>query len=463
MRLIALALMIVLACIGALPARAENRVALVIGNNAYNGGLMPLANPINDADLIADRLRSTGFEVEVLHDADASTTLAAVKRMQARLKAANGDGVGLFYFAGHGLQAFGSNYLMPVDARIASSDDIARQGIEADRALWAMLEAGARINILILDACRPNRVSDALRPVAESGLAELDANALDDQRSVMIAYSTGLGQNAYDGDKGTANSPYAATLAERMMTPDLPLEILFRNIRKEMVDKWKQKPWESNGMLDSFAFVGAPDDVLVEARVRAMPGQLVQITDFGAVPTHLAYEQGGNARYVPAHRYLKQGNVGVSLRDVSPPDSTVAFLSTAQLYEGKAFKPSISGNVLTQTDTENTPASFTLVLDQPASRVRFMIPGLYAATESGITFPAWRATALAGNGMPLSTVQDPMVRSFVDVPEKFFELRAPADRPITAIRFDSDPRLNGVPFTAFSAVLIEGLWVELAQ
>lgn len=432
---------------------AQPRLALVIGNNAYSGGLKPLNNAVNDAVLISRTLRTAGFEVDELHDADRAKMAAAIDRLTARLRAAGPGATGLFYFAGHGLQARGVNYLVATDAPIGAPEDIERFGVDADRVLRAMMRGEAETNILILDACRPNRVSELLRPVAAAGLAQVDARDKDPERSVLIAYSTGLGEAAADGADG--NSPYAKTLAENMLTPELPLEILFRNVRLQMVGQGYQKPWESSGMLRGMAFVGEPREPRPAPAQRIAPGTTVQIGDFGAAPAELGFD-----RYIPAERYLRQGAVPVTIRDVTPAGSEVAFFSTAQLYEGRAFTPTISGNVLTQTNTGNRPAGFTLVLPQPAKRVRFLIPRLFAATESGITFPAWRATALSASGKAIAERERELIGSYSDVPEQFVQLESQDGEGIAAVRFESDPRLNGVPFAAFSAVLIEGIWIE---
>lgn len=255
MRAVALFVVLLVAMFAAPCVAGEPRFALVIGNNAYNGGLHPLKNAVNDAELISGVLDKAGFEVVELPDADRTTMSTAVKSFRRRLAAAGPGAVGLFYFAGHGLQIDNTNYLLATDAPIGKPADISRYGFEADEVLWEMLKGGADTNILILDACRPNDVAKALRPVANKGLSVFDARAVDPDRSVLIAYSTGLGENATDG--GDGNSPYARALAENILIPDLSLDELFLNVRLRMKDSG-QKPWESGAMMRKFAFIGEP-------------------------------------------------------------------------------------------------------------------------------------------------------------------------------------------------------------
>lgn len=256
MRALAMMLVVSLITLAAMPARAEEaRIALVIGNTAYDGDpLERLPNATKDARLISDVLSQAGFEVIELPDADRARMLIAIKDFRRRLEDAGPGAVGLFYFAGHGLQSYGVNYLLATDAPVEKPADISRYGFEADDVLRAMLRGGADTNIVILDACRPNHVAKILRPVARAGLREIDARGVDPERSVLIAYSTGLGETAADGEY--ENGPYATALAENLLTPNLSVEALFRRVRAQMVKNGSQKPWESNAMLRGFAFVG---------------------------------------------------------------------------------------------------------------------------------------------------------------------------------------------------------------
>jgi len=239
----------------AMPASAgEPRIALVIGNNDYASGLLPLTNAVSDAALIGGVLEQAGFEVEVRDDLDRTTMQAELKNFRQRLQAAGPGAVGLFYFAGHGLQSHNINYLMPIDAPVGQPDDISRNGFEAEEVLWAMLKGGAETNILILDACRPSGVPKVLRQIAEAGLNDVDTTGVDD-RSVMVFYSTSPGETAADGEDG--NSPFAKALADNLLIPDLSLHDLALNLRWQMKGTG-QVPRESGTMWRKFAFVGEP-------------------------------------------------------------------------------------------------------------------------------------------------------------------------------------------------------------
>ncbi len=158
---------------------------------------------------------------------------------------------------------------------------------------------------------------------------------------------------------------------------------------------------------------------------------------------------------VSAPPYLHR--LGISVTDVQPPTSEIVLVNNRGLYRGQAVTPTTSQNLLTQANTGNVPASFTLKFSQPARSVSFTRPALYPATESGITHPAWSAHALDAQGHELSSQSEGLTRSFSDVPAVKYVLRSPGFDPIAAVRFDSDPRLNGKPFAGFSAILIERL------
>jgi hypothetical protein len=166
---------------------------------------------------------------------------------------------------------------------------------------------------------------------------------------------------------------------------------------------------------------------------------------------------------VSAAPYLRKA--GISVVEVQPAGSEVILVNNRGLYEGKGVFPTVSQNFLTQVNTKNEPASFILHFSTPAQSVTFMRPRLYPYTESGVTHPAWSAHALDANNNELSSQSESLTRRLPstdgktenDVPAQTYALRAPGFAPIVAVRFDSDPRLNGRPFAAFSTLLIEQL------
>ncbi len=259
MRVIA-ACVVSLIVFAALPAAAQPRIALVVGNEKYGGGLAPLNNAVDDAELIARELRNAGFDVEPVPDAGLGDMTAAIERFTSRLKQAGPGAVGLFYYAGHGLQHHGTNYLMPAEAAIDDPADISSKGLDAARVLWAMQDGGARTMIVILDACRQNHVAENLRPTAETGLTRFDRKGMDKKRSVLIVYSTGLGEPAADGDKEAGNGPFATILAENIGVPNQGIVDLFETVSTQMVDAVNQKPYLELGLYggEKFAFVSGP-------------------------------------------------------------------------------------------------------------------------------------------------------------------------------------------------------------
>ena len=246
MRLLAkLALTLVLVFAAFLsPVLAESRIALVIGNSAYKFGALP--NPRNDAELITRTLRGVGFEVISLLDADQVTMKKAMLEFGRKLRENNG--VGLFYYAGHGVQIDGQNYMIPLGSNIKYSEEVPIQGVRFDEFLRTMERAESRINIAIFDACRNNPFKSSTRAVSR-GLARVDAPT-----GTIVAYSTSPGDVALDGAE--TNSPYTKALARAMQTPGITIEDVFKKTRREViaVTSKKQVPWESSSLTGDFYF-----------------------------------------------------------------------------------------------------------------------------------------------------------------------------------------------------------------
>jgi formylglycine-generating enzyme required for sulfatase activity len=229
-------------------AMAAPRVALIIGNANYQEEIGQLANPARDADLMAQALTEVGFSVTVLVDADQKAMKRAISDFGQALVAAGPEATGLFYYAGHGVQIGGTNYLIPLAAPIRSEADAEIEGVDAGWVLKQMEFAGNRINVVILDACRNNPLPRSLRS-AGNGLARMDA-----PKGSFIAYSTAPGEVAQDGTGG--NSPYAAALAKAITAEAVPIEELFRNVRVAVMQATgeAQVPWDSSSLTGAFYF-----------------------------------------------------------------------------------------------------------------------------------------------------------------------------------------------------------------
>jgi formylglycine-generating enzyme required for sulfatase activity len=234
---------------------AETRIALVIGNSDYSSG--PLPNPANDAKLIGDELTNLGFDVIARRNADQITMKRAIQEFGSRLEKAGPGAVGLFYYAGHGVQLGGRNYLIPTTARIEREGDVEIEAVSADWVIEQMRYARNRLNIVILDACRNNPFTRSMRSV-DHGLATMDAPA-----GILIAYSTAPGAVAADGTG--RNSPYTEALTQAMREMHEPVEQVFKHVRVGVMSATagKQVPWESSSLTGDFYFA-APDKVAPE-------------------------------------------------------------------------------------------------------------------------------------------------------------------------------------------------------
>ena len=227
-------------------AHAENRLALVIGNSAYAVGA--LANPRHDAELISKALKSTGFTVTKLVDADQQTMRRAVVEFGRKLRGT--DSVGVLYYAGHGVQVGGENFLIPIGADIKDEQEVPVEGVNLSEILRTMARSESRINIVILDACRNNPFESVVRGFAAGGLAQVNAPT-----GTIIAYATAPGQVALDGDG--QNSPYSGALAQSIAQPGIVLEEVFRRTRRQVLAATanRQTPWEHSSLTAEFFFL----------------------------------------------------------------------------------------------------------------------------------------------------------------------------------------------------------------
>ncbi len=242
-------------------ATPEPRVALVIGNGDYD--ISPLANPANDARLISETLRTLGFQVIEQTNADQKGIRRLLRDFGEALDDAGPESVGLFYFSGHGVQVRGENFLIPTDAMIRRESDVKIEAVSANEVLNTLSFADNRLNIVILDACRNNPYASAFKSPGR-GLARMDA-----PRGTLVAYSTGPGNVAVDGEG--ANSPYTLALSQAINTPDVVAEQVFKAVRVAVMEETdgEQVPWEESSLTGDFYF--NPAEIIAEPDAAAIP------------------------------------------------------------------------------------------------------------------------------------------------------------------------------------------------
>ena len=236
-------------------APGGRRVALVIGNSSY-AAVPALPNPRRDAEAVAAGLREVGFQsVSVVNDASRE---AMVKALSAFGREADDADWAVVYYAGHGMEVGGSNYLIPVDARLASDRDVSAEAISLDQ-LIGYVEGARKLRVVLLDACRENPFAsrmarrDASRSVGR-GLARVEPEG-----GTLVAYAAKDGQIAQDGSG--ANSPFVAALVKHLPTPGMEINKLFRLVRDDVLDstEGRQEPFTYGSLpgREDFYFVGA--------------------------------------------------------------------------------------------------------------------------------------------------------------------------------------------------------------
>jgi len=225
------------------PIFVGKRVALVIGNAKYKTNA--LANPKNDADDISKALNENGFTVINLRDASLPEMRSAVRQFGDKLIQ---NDVGLVYYSGHAMEVKGRNYFIPVNADIQNEDEVPDQSLDASLILEKMATAKKKVNILMVDACRDNPYARSFRS-ASKGLSSMDAPS-----GTLISFATAPGKVAYDGSG--RNSPYMKHFLEAIKTPNLGIEQVFKEVRKNVQAETKnlQTPWENTSLSGDFYF-----------------------------------------------------------------------------------------------------------------------------------------------------------------------------------------------------------------
>ncbi|MCD4792485.1 MAG: caspase family protein [Bacteroidales bacterium] len=228
------------------PKITEYRNALVIGNSKYKTSA--LKNPANDAKAIANALRELNFDVIEIIDADKVTMRNAVRKFKEKMKEERG--VGLFYYAGHGVQVKDENYLIPVNHDIKEEYDIQDEALRMNTIIAYMQDAGTRMNIVILDACRDNPFAGSMRS-GSRGLASIYAEG----SGTLIAYATSPGSTASDGEG--KNGLYTQELLKAIQTPGLEIGMIFRKVlgNVQRLSGGKQIPWTNSSITGEFYFI----------------------------------------------------------------------------------------------------------------------------------------------------------------------------------------------------------------
>src|SRR4051794_7237756 len=243
------------------PAFAEKRVALVLGNSAYQN-VARLPNPVNDGATVAATLKDAGFDVvDSRHDLPAAETRRVLRDFADRTRDAD---IAVVYYAGHGIEVDGSNYLIPVDAKLERDTDVYDEALSLDRVLLA-IEPAKRLRLVILDACRDNPFSKAMkRTVASRAIGQGLAKVEPTSPNMLIAYSAKAGSTAADGDG--KNSPFTVALSKHLTTPGLDVRRAFGFVRDDVLKTTgnRQEPFV-------YGSLGGDDVPLVTAPAKVEP------------------------------------------------------------------------------------------------------------------------------------------------------------------------------------------------
>jgi hypothetical protein len=231
---------------GTLKLLKAPKVALVVGNGKYKDA-PELKNAPNDAKGMSEALRASGFAVSTLVDTGRGALIQAIRDYVNGME--KQKAVGLFYFAGHGVQLDWRNYMLPIDAVIDKVEDVAKQSVDVARLMEGLTKAANPMNVIILDACRENPFGSA-KPVAQKGLSQMDAPP-----HTILAYATSPGNVASDGEG--VNGLYTENLLRELKVPEAKIEDVFKRVRLGVRRKTNgaQIPWESTSLEEDFWFI----------------------------------------------------------------------------------------------------------------------------------------------------------------------------------------------------------------
>jgi uncharacterized caspase-like protein len=299
---------------------AQRKVALIIANGTY-ASTSALANPLNDAKLVAASARKAGFQTVTL---ETDLTLASFQRaLRDFREKASGADVAMVYYAGHGIEGSGKNWLIPVDARLGSDLDLPYEAIDLERVMEAI--SGAQIRMVVLDACRNNPFGRSWRSTTRAvarGLAGVEAD------DVLVIYAAAPGQTASDGDG--VNSPFATSLAKRLVEADLPLQLLGGSVRDDVLKATggSQRPFVSASITGTPVYlVPRSTPAAVTAAPAARPQPVVTVDNAtldalawqGAVGANSSASYREYQRQFPKGRFATLAAQNIARLDAPPP------------------------------------------------------------------------------------------------------------------------------------------------
>jgi hypothetical protein len=305
----------------------EQRIALVIGNSKYQNTVQ-LSNPGNDTKAVAQLLNAAGFEVISATDLGHNQMIEAVQAFSARIAGRGPNTVAMVYYAGHGVQLAGENYLVPVDAKVASEPDLISGSLRLVDVMATLEAIPSRVRIVILDACRNNpfpSINDGGR-----GLAIVDA-----PKGSIVAYSTAPGTEALDGTGD--HSPYTAAFLRLANEKNLPIEQLFKRIRLDVGSSTdgQQTPWESSSLTSDFYFFG--DTAVAATRAPAQIRTAYSAGDLPSRSPRQAYE------YVLAENSVENYQEFIRIYPHDPLSDRIRTL-LGNLLQAKAWHTAVQAN-----------------------------------------------------------------------------------------------------------------------
>lgn len=315
-------------------AMAESRMALVIGQSAYRA-VAPLPNPTNDAKAMTRLLGEAGFEVTSASDLSQNAMRQAVSDFAAQVATKGKDTVALVFYAGHGMQIDGENFLIPTDIDPKREADIPLQAVRLNDILNTLTSVPSRMRLVLLDACRNNPFPD-IGKTAGRGLAIVDAKF--GAPGTFLSFSTSPGAEAEDGSG--ANSPYTTALLIAAKEPGLSIEDAFKRVRVSVnkATEGRQTPWESSSLTDDFRFFSAAGDASAKPTDKPIEVKATETTPVEAKP---AETKPAELKRSPEQwKTALKGKSAEAAHEIIVADGSVdAYEAFVSLYSDAIFVP----------------------------------------------------------------------------------------------------------------------------